>query len=200
MVGIRVSVTGDELMFERTSGALRSPRPLLKQIGVLVLGESLDRLTRVLKQEEARVRSGRLTASLMVSDAGGGNADSVFELDNRHVVVGSNVPYARQVHEGGPIRPKPPNKALAIPLIDSLKRDELWPRDLDPAHEILEFVPSKGKAIGVLVDPENELGYGTDPLFALVGGVMQEPRPFLLIDEGTQEVIEKDLWPAFLGG
>ena len=197
MVGMRVSVTGDELMFERTEGALGSPRPLLKQIGVLVLGESLERLTRVLKQEDAGVRSGRLTASLLVSPLGDVNEDSVFELDDRHVIVGTNVPYAAQVQLGGPIRPKTA-KALAIPLVDQLKRDELWPRDLDPAREILEFVPSKGQAIGVLVDPENELGYGTDPLYALVGGVTQEPRPFLLIDDGTQEVIEKDLWPAFL--
>ena len=193
MVNLRYSFSGDWGMFDRGGAHLADLGPLLKQIGTLLLSQAGECLTRVLKMEDAGVRSGRLAASLTRGDP-----HSVYEQGEAWVRVGSNLPYAAQVQYGGTIYPRE-GRALAIPLVDRLKRDELWPRDLDPSRELLEYVPGKAGRAPVLIDPTGELGYGEGPLYALVASVTQESRPYLYIDDETETVIREDLWPAFLG-
>ena len=192
MLSMRTTISGDAEAYERAAGKLGDLRPLLKQIGTLMLSQAVERLPRVLKMEEGGVRTGRLAASLLVGDG-----NNVWELGENTVRVGSNLAYAAQVQFGGPITPVS-GKFLAIPLVDQLKRDQLWPRDLDPNREILEFVPSQTGRAPVLMDPENQLGYGTDPLYALVPSVTKGEQPFLYIDEETERTIRDDLYPGFM--
>ncbi len=186
----RWQVTGDVDAFETRADTHRDLRPVLVALGVYLMGAAQDRLVRGLAMSEGGVRSGRLTASLHVGAAGqAGSGDSMFELSAGSVEVGTNVPYAAQRQFGGTIRPKPPLKCLAVPLVDALKRDALWPRDLDPNHEILVRLPSRSGG-GVLIDPENELGYGTGPLFFLAREVHQEGLEFVGISEADAEEID----------
>lgn len=195
MVSTRITLTGDVENFARTAGKMADTRPLLRQCGVAIMSRAVERVDDGMEG----VSSGRLKASLMVGPEGGaGSLDAIFELTDERVTVGSNVPYAAQRHFGGTIRPKPGHKLLAIPLPDTLKRAQLWPRDLDPGHDILEFVRPIDGGAPVLVDEEGELGYGKGPLFYLLPSVTQGPRPFLDIEEETERVINEDLWPAFL--
>jgi len=191
---MRISLTGDGEMFGRGGRKLADMGPLYKQVGTLLLSQAGERLTRVLKMEEAGVRSGRLAASLTQGDP-----HNIYEQGQNSVRVGTNLAYAAQVQYGGTIYPRE-GRALAIPLVDRLKRDELWPRDLGPSRELLEYVPGKAGRAPVLIDPTGELGYGEGPLYALVASVTQEARPYLYIDDQTETVIGEDLWPAFLLG
>lgn len=189
---ITFDVTGDRRMFERVAERLRKPVGLMRMIGQHAVGQAAFRLTQVLSQDSGAVRTGALEASL-----------TVFEATDQHVVVGSNLPYARQVHHGGRIEPVPPGKALAIPLDPSLQRLGIGPAELDPQRELLSFVPMRGGAsgnvIGLLVDDEGEFGFGEgEALFALATHVDQEPRPYLYFDDEDRQVIGEDLVPAWL--
>lgn len=200
-IEITVSVSGDRELLERVSRRLRNLRPLMKAIGEYTVGQAHLRLDRVLRDDTEAIRTGRLASSL-----------TVFELDDRHVTVGSNVPYAAQVHHGGIIEPRE-TQALAIPLTEELKRSRLWPRDIDPGRELLRFQPYTGgkpNVFGLLIDDEAPLTgrqrkkrgttrYGPGPLFALAYWVSQKPRPFLYFDDEDTQVLEEDLWPTFLG-
>lgn len=193
---LRLDLKGDRKLFERIPKRLRNPRYLMRAIGVYALGQAVYRLENVLTMGENTIRTGRLGASLQV-----GGAETVFELAHTRVVVGSNVPYAAQVQFGGRIEPKS-GKALAIPLINALKRNQIWPSELDPQRELLDFMPASGGAsgnvIGILIDPENALGFGEEPLYALAQYVDQEPRPYLYFDHKDRQVINDELFPAWL--
>ncbi len=198
----RLEITGDRTMFERASGALRNPRKLLRQVGVLGMSSAVRRLPDVLKKEGSdAVRTGALAASLRAGMSGAGGGDTIFDLSDARVEVGTNLTYAAQVHHGGVIQPRE-QKTLAIPLPTALKRSRQWPKDLDKNREILQFVPytgSRPNIIGLLVDPEGKLGYGKGPLYALAYYVIQEPRPFLFWSDEDVRIINDELWPAFLG-
>ena len=198
---ITVDFSGDRELFERVSKTLRRPRELLRMIGVHVMSQAVGRLSETLAMGE-NVRTGRLAASLTVSPSGDGSEDTIFELSDSRVVVGTNLRYAAQRQYGGRITPRS-GKALAIPLPAKLKRLELWPSELDPDRESLEFVPIRGGAsgnvVGLLVDPEGEFGFGENAaLYALAGYVDQEPRPYLYVDEEDRRVIDEELVPKWL--
>ena len=199
-MGMRVSlkVTGDVDMHERHRAAF-SPARMRRfhdNVGVY-LGQAMhDRLEAQISGEQLR-SPGLRQALLQPATTKGG----VFESDELHVEVGSNLPHARKIHEGGEILPKT-GKALAIPLTDYLKRNEVWPRDLDPGRKKLSFIPAKGKAglLGVLIDPEGRLGLGTEPLFAIVSMVpasKRPPRPYAYIDAADVAEI-KEMWQDHL--
>jgi len=201
---ISIDLTGDKELFERVSKRFRKPRELLRLIGVHVMGQATHRLTQVLGMGgENAVRTGPLPASLNVSPSGQGSADTIFELSDERVEVGSNLRYAAQVHYGGRIVPKPPHKALAIPLPLRVKRNELWPSELDPDREVLDFVPKRGGAsgnvIGLLVDTEGEFGFGEgEALYALAKHVDQEGKPYLYGDDEDRRIINEELVPEWL--
>lgn len=208
---ISVDVSGDRELFERVSKKMRSPRRLMQMIGVHAMGQATGRLAEVLSAD-SESRTGRLAASLAVSPGGAGNPDSIFELEEFGVVVGSNVPYAAQVHFGGIIEPAE-MKALAIPLLPVLQRQQVWPRDIDPEREILQVIPYTGgkpNVFGLLINPEKELTgrqtktrgsleqYPPGPLYALASRVTQEARPFLYWDDQDERVLNEELVPAYL--
>lgn len=201
---VTLDISGDVGLFERVAKAHRNTRPLMMAIGLRGLRSAVGRLESVLN-EDADVRTGALGASIRVDDTGRGNADSIFELSDDSVTVGSNLVYAAQVHFGGRIEPKAGNKALAIPLPVGLKRDKRSPRDLDPNRDVLRFVPfiggASGNVFGGLVDDENEFGFGEDEmLFVLARFVDQPPRPFLFWDDDDKRTIRDDLFPIWLEG
>lgn len=199
---ITLDIGGDRELFERVSKRLRRPRDLMLQVGVLGASSAVRRLSTVLSQEEDAVRTGRLGASLTVATRGRSGPDTIFELSDDSVAVGTNLRYAAQVQFGGRIEPAT-GKALAIPLNKRLKRSRLWPRDLDPGRELLDFVPisggASGNVIGLLVDSEGVFGPEGDALYALASYVDQKARPFLFWDDDDMDVIENELMPAFLG-
>jgi len=177
-VTVTVTIDPPELV-SHLAAKHRNPRALMKVIGVLGMTTMSRRLQASYESGDNAYRTGRLNASFAV-----GHPDGHYSLERMAVEVGSNVPYAAQMNEGGTIRPKPPNKALAIPLPPSLKRRAAggagWPRDLDPAREHLTFVPIlRGTVLGLLVDPKNEFGFGKDAaLYLLMRSVTHKPKHF----------------------
>ena len=211
-----VRFDGDRDFAAHAASALRGGRrSLFLAIGQLGMASAGERLTTVLRQDGA-VRSGRLAASLRGGATGRGGPDTIFEATRDQVEVGSNLRYAAQVHYGGTIYPKPPNKALAIPLTDKLRRAGEWPRDIDPDRLLLTFVPKKtpSNVIGYLVDfgqvrttksgrlskakPSRQTPYGTGALFALASWVEQTPRPFLYWSDEDVRTINDELVPNWL--
>jgi len=201
-------------MFERASAVLRGPRKLLRQVGVLGMSSAVRRLPDVLNKSNDGVRSGRLMSSIRAGVSGNGGGDTVFNLSDAMVEVGTNVPYAAQRQYGGPIFPTGGHKALAIPVPIALKRSGESPRDLDPNRTILQFVPIYGhrNIVGKLVDGgvegplekgkrkrEAKTAYGPGTLFLLASYVEQEGTPFLYWSDEDKRVIDEELWPKFLG-
>ena len=202
MLALKMSteLTGDRDMFDRHASRHRDLRPFHRAVGVHAMHAGLFRLTQVLKQEDAGVRSGLLAGSLTVSPQGsGGNHATIFDVDGRGVETGSNLIYAAQVQFGGTILPVKA-KMLAIPLTATLQRDGIGPRELD-TKGVLRFQPTakKPNVGGVLIDDEGVLGHGKGPLYALAYWITQEPRPYLFWNEDDERVIADDLWPTFLG-
>lgn len=186
-------------MFTRVADAHRDMAPFFEQVGVQVMSHSVERLETVLSTDNP-ARTGNLMASLNVGATGGGGGDTIFEVAGDHVRCGTSVPYAAQVHFGGIIEPRNA-KALAIPLGDRLKRDQMGPRELDPTGKHLRFMlytGGKPNVFGLLIDDDGDLGYGEGPLFALAYWVPQEPKPFLYIDKEDEEVIA-ELWREHMG-
>jgi len=217
-VGLTVRLSGDVGWASRTKTALRNPRPLMKRIGVLFQSSANLRLTRVLRQDEGTIRTGRLMAAIPAGDPNTGTPGkftehTIFDLSDVSVRIGVDLPYAAQVHFGGTIVPKDA-KALAIPVVEALKRSKIGPLELDPDRSLLTFVPVKGgkpNIIGVLVDePQALVGrqrkrrgktpYGPGILYVLATSVTQPPRPFLYIDDGDAGVIRDELIPAWMNG
>jgi phage gpG-like protein len=208
-LNIKVEITGDRTMFERASKALRNTRPLMQRVASHALSRAVRRLPEVLKPEGG-IRTGRLGASLRPGGAG-----NIFEVDDLRAVVGTNLPYAAQVQFGGPIVPKPPRKALAIPLDERLARQGIGPREFDPSGELLRFVPvrSSPNVVGLLVlDEEIDFGgslkFGgdssakgrSDALYLLATSVVQEPRPYLYFSDDDLRVIRDELVPQWMNG
>jgi len=205
-LNINVNVTGDSDWLKRTQAALRNPKRLMRRIGVLAMSSAVRRLETVPKKtsKEENVRSGRLAASLKVGNSGtGGTENTVFDLSDLRVEVGTNLPYAAQLHFGGIIEPVNA-KALAIPLIASLARNRIGPLELDASRESLAFVPVTGKkpnVFGLLTDPENKFGFGKgEALYLLAYWVTQPARPFLLFDDDDVRTVNEDLVPQWLDG
>lgn len=205
MLAVQVTLewTGDTDKFERAAKRVRNPRELMKQIGIVGMRGSFERLRKSL--DAGGIKTARLAGSLNVAaDGGGGTTNTIFDLQKERVVIGSNLPYAAQKNFGGRIEPRPPNKALAIPLTDSLKRSGIGPRGIDPSGDSLAFVPivggASGNVFGLLVVDDDDFGgnrQGT-ALFALARYVDQEPSLFMGWDGGDVQVIETDVWPKFL--
>ena len=205
---INVVIEGDRKLFERVSTRLRQPRDLMRMIGVHAMGQAVGRLESVLSPDPDATRSGRLAASLTE-----GSADSVFELTDTSVAVGTSVIYAAMIQFGGIIDPRE-KQALAIPLLPVLQRNQISPADLDPDRTILQFVPvtdGKPNVFALLVNPERERtgrqrkprgrldAYPPGPLYALAHWVRREPAPFLYWDDSDDRVLNEDLVPAWLG-
>ena len=185
----------------------------MRTIGAYGMGRAVARLTQVLKQEEAAraVRTGNLMASLRAGAQGAPSVHTVFRTGAFEVEIGTNLVYAAQVHFGGPITPRRA-KALAIPVRKSLALQGLGPREIDPARQLLTFVPSRGgkpNVIGYLVDPgeapsgrrrarRGRTRYGPGVLYVLASRVMQPPRPYLYWDEEDERVVLEELVPAWL--
>ncbi len=197
-MGMRVTLktTGDVDMFERHRAAFSpaSMRRFHDNVGVYLGSTMHDRLEAQISGEQLR-SPGLRQALLQPATTKGG----VFESDEYHVEVGSNLPHARQIHVGETIRPRT-GKALAVPLTDYLKRNAVWPRDIDPGREKLSFQPGKkkGGVIGFLVDWEGRLGFGKHKaLYMLLTQSPQTPRPYAYIDD--QDVAEiKEMWQDHL--
>jgi hypothetical protein len=184
-----LTITPPDTM-ERTAERLRDRRGFMREVGQYMVGTGTRRVPK---------GRGDLARSIREVEA---SAD--------HVVVGSNLPYAAIRQEGGTIVPRTV-KALAIPVLDVLRKRQLWPRDLDPTREILQFVPFKGKGtvFGALVNPDVPLtgkqrkkrgalpGYPTGVLYVLARSVRQEGKPYLFFDEKDVEEIER-LWRKWL--
>jgi phage gpG-like protein len=175
----------------------------MRRIGQYGVAQAQYRLTRVLKPD-AEVRTGSLANSL-----------TVFEVSDHHVVMGSNLVYAAQVHHGGTIFPGPGRKALAIPVLASLQRQQLGPLDIDPNREHLQFIPfrsSKPNVVGGLFNPDAELtgrqrkkrgrlsGYPPGLLFVLATSVTQKARPFLYFDDDDKRLIREELFAQWIRG
>lgn len=178
-------------MFDRLARAHRNTRPLMEAIGVHAMGAALDRLTSVLKPDEG-IRSGDLTASLTAAGPGTATEHTVFRLSDHSVEVGTNLPYAAQVHFGGTIKPRQA-KSLAIPLPDALKRSGLGPREYDPTGERLHFRPVRGgkpNVFGLLFDDDK-------PMYALAWSVTQPARPFMGLDDADIATIRDEIYPEF---
>ncbi len=202
-VQTRLEIKGDG-QFARVAERLRNPRPLMKKVGVLMMSSALGRLPKVLRQGGDVVRSGRLSASIRAGVSGRAGRDTVFRLSDTRVQVGSNLPYAAQVHFGGTILPKK-GKALAIPLLARLQRQGMAPADFPKGA--LDFVPAKRKSgglIGFLVDADERAGTlagkrrkrdlsRRTALFMLVAKVTQRPRPYLFFDAQDEADIDKML-------
>ena len=200
---LKMSLTGDQRLFERASGRLKNLRPMMAAIGDYGVAQATYRLERVLRQN-ATVVTGNLAASL-----------TVFSVTGSSVTWGSNLPYAAQVNFGGTIVPKEGRKALAIPLVPWLQRYRMGPLDVDPERWILRFVPihsSKPNVIGVLINPERGASIKrrakskatkrppravgmlkmlpVGPVFALATSVTQTARPFMYFDDEDKRAIE----------
>ncbi|MEK6676572.1 MAG: hypothetical protein AABZ47_13080 [Planctomycetota bacterium] len=222
-VTTRIEIGGDRDLFERVSNRLRKPSVLMQRIGILGMTRGVERLTQVLAQkpEGEAVRTGTLYNSIVSGIKGRGGGNTIFDLSDHEVSVGSNVAYARQLQQGGRINPKNA-KALAIPLPVKLKRSRLSPRDIDPFRTELRFIPNRGggkpNIIGYLVDDSNffkfrpkgkrrKKGEPKPPppkhtgvlLFALAKYVDQEAKPFLFWDEDDKRKINDELVPTWLG-
>jgi len=194
--------TGDREMFHRSAARLNDLSDFLKTTGAYVMSSALRRLPQVLSMGADVVRTGRLSASLAAADKGGGSEHTIWWQGLTSVEVGSNLPYAAHVHYGGTIVARPPRKYLAIPRKRSLRLGGgIMPRHLDPAKEVLRFVPAKpgGKAVGYLVDDKGTLGHGTGVLYVLVPSVTHRPRPYLFMDAEDRRTIFEELWPTFMG-
>jgi len=193
--GLQVSVveTGDVDMHERTAANLGRREQFWDVVGVHLATTMHDRLIAQVSPVQLHAPGLRQVLATLV---GGGVSEGGFRRQGDDFLeLGSNLPHAAQVHFGGDIVPKTGNKALAVPLTEYLKRNQLWPRDLDPGRKVLQLIPAEGKTgvIGVLIDPEGQLGLGTEPLYALLTRVYQEPKPYCYIDQADKEEIAS-LW------
>ena len=195
-----IEISGDKEMYARVADAMRKPREFMEAVGVYAMSRAVERLETVLRQDADAIRTGRLAASLTVGGGRfGSNPDTVWNLSDTTIECGTNLVYAAQVQYGGDIFPVNA-KALAIPLTPKLKRAGLWPSELDPNRDVLQFVPIQGgNVIGLLIDEEGETAYGPGPLYALARWVTQEARPYLYFDAEDVRVINEELWPAHLG-
>ena len=184
-----IEITGDKDKFRRAADRMRNPERFMKQVGTLGVSSSLRRLNDSVSQSDG------LSTGLL------GDSLTMFEITIDEAVIGSNLPYAAIRNFGGIIRPRTA-KALAIPLVDKLKRIGLSPRDVDPQREILDFVPASGGRSGnvfaVLIDEEGQLGFGAVPRYALATHVEQEGAFFLGWDDEDVRTIERDIFPRYL--
>ena len=210
---IMVTESGDRAVFETASNALRRTRPLMQQVGVLAMSSASERLTHVLRQDNAAVRSGRLMASIQAGVGGRGGGDTIFDLSDNRVEIGTNLVYAAQVQFGGTILPVNA-KALAIPLLPQLQRLGLGPREIDPTGEALTFMPYTGdkpNVFGLLIDEgdaptgrqrkqQARTAYGPGPLYALAYWVTQPPHPYLYWGEEDLRALQDELYPRWIRG
>lgn len=196
-IGATITLKNPGMLRRLAAGHSPTGKPLrdmLRNMGVRALSSMTRRLVE--SYEPDGYRTGLLQNSLQP-----GGPSNILDVSNDAagpvVSAGSRVEYAAQMDRGGTIKPKR-GKALAIPLTLQIRRSLQSPRDLDPDRSILTFLPSKGKSIGVLIDPENELGFGTAPLFALVAQVTQEPKRYIAWDADDARFTVDVLYPQFL--
>lgn len=181
VVKTTLKVTGDD--FRKIAAQQRELTPLHRRVGMLMMSQALTRLTSFVKPEQFKPG---IRQSLMVGTQGRGGGDTIFAITKGSATVGSNVAHAAITQKGGVIRPKPPLKALAVPVTDQLKRAGLWPRDF--AEGVLTFIPSK-TGPPVLVDEEGKGGFGKGVLYVLLKSVTRPARPFLFFDAADEEEI-----------
>ena len=180
---------------ERMKAVGRSPRRALGRTGLFILREA-RRLIR------ARIREwGPLTGKLGKS--------LTMILDSMSVIVGSNLVYAAIQQLGGTVLPKGGRKYLAIPVLSSLRRGGVFPRDLPRGS--MKFVPAAAIRIGThswtgpaLVRTEDMVKVGKDGksrtvqragqvMFALIKRAVIKGRPYLVFGPPAREFLLGEL-------
>ena len=188
-----LKVSGDVGVHDRLGKAYspESMRRFHDVVGTYLAGQLRDRLKAQVSSRQLRSPGLRQALAQPATAAGG-----VYEANESHVVVGSNLPHAAQVHFGGTIRPVR-GKALAIPLTDQLKRSGRWPSDF--GRDELAFVPSEESSgvVGFLFAKTAKGRRRGKPLFMLVTKVTQRARPYAYIDGNDVDRI-KQLWSEHL--
>lgn len=211
MAGIGIRITADDAAlrrgFERLSRLAADTRRPFGEIGLHV---------RRRAQRELRARKspwgptlGKLSKSL------------AMRVDPKFVIVGSPLVYAAIQQRGGPVRPGPGRKYLAIPVQATLRRRGVWPRDLP--KDSMRFVPDAQINVGgrswigpALVRaqitesprmrttkkgetkqarPKQKIG---EVMFALIKHANIKGRPYLLFDAEEQAFAVQALRRAFL--
>ena len=153
----------------KKTGDLTRP---MSELGLWMVRDAGRRLHR--REGDNDARSGALRASL------------TFEPARDQVAIESNLAYAAVQQLGHPgIRPKPPNKYLAMPLLPHLRRQGIWPRDL-PEDE-LHF--------GGFSRAGNPLLRGSDgtPMYVLLKEVVIDVEPYLVFGPEAQEFLRRRL-------
>lgn len=176
-------------VFDRVAKTGRNMRPALMRIG---LERKRDANRRIYTgPEEWGPRTKRLGKSINV------------RADQHSVEIGTNTIYAAMYQFGGVIVPKV-GKFLAIPVLASLRRSQVWPRDLPRGSMV--YKPNARITIGThswtgpaLVRAEPTVAAAPLPgggakrkpkvgevMFALVRRVKIKGRPFLVWDTAAQ--------------
>ena len=176
---ISLEVVGADL--ERIAARERDFTPFHRNTNVLMLSRMSQRLAARITGD---IRTGNLLRSLAI-----GGPNNIEDVGRNYGEIGSSLEYARQVDEGGPIRPVPPGRALAVPVTERTKRSKLWPRDVDPERKLLVFIPRKGKA-PMLVHPDE----GEDLAWVLVAGTFFEGHHFALFTERDEKDVYQMFW------
>jgi len=172
--------------FERCARVGRNMRPALTLIGLERKRASARKL-RARKHDWGPL-TGRLDKSLTML------------VERASVTIGTNVVYAAVQQVGGDITPKTA-KYLAIPVLASLRRSGVWPRDLP--RDSMRWVPNAEIRIGthawtgpalVRAEPtvadagpgKKKKGRAGEVMFALVRQVHVKGEPYLVWDAEAQ--------------
>ena len=208
---VSLEFTGDWAQYPRAADRLEGPRELLRKIGVLGMSSSARRCQAAVAAHGEGISTGKLYNSLHAGSRGMPAEGTIFDLSEAEVVIGSNLPYAAQRNFGGIIEPKTA-KALAIPVVDRLRREGIEPHELDPDRSMLRCQPitgAKPNVFAVLIDEGQDptgrqrkrrgsTAYGPGILYVLAYWVRQEGAFFMGWDQEDEKVIEKDLFPSHL--
>ena len=114
------------------------------------------------------------------------------KADAKSVSIASPLGYAavQQLgHEG--ITPKPPHSYLAIPILDSLRRRDIWPSDLP--DDVLHFGGWSRKGNPLLRGPDEK------PWYVLVKEVKIDVEPYLVFGGAAVAFLKQRLakWLKF---
>lgn len=183
-------------MFAALARVGGSPRRALGRTALYLLRDA-----RRLLRQRARdwsPQTGKLAKSL------------TFLLDSMSVVVGSNLAYAAIQQLGGTVRPKEGRRYLAIPVLPSLRRGGVWPRDLPEGR--MKFVRAAPIRIGshawtgpALVRATEEervstrtgktrrVGTVGEVMYALIRRATIRGRPYLIFSSEARRFLVREL-------
>ena len=147
MAGFSHSITGNKgigAAQKKQLDRLNRPDVVLMEIGLYLKDKAIERLD---ERDITDSFGGRVTTGLL-----GKGINTEHDGPRGTAITQTDSEYAMIQQKGGPIKPIPPRKAIAIPATRQLKRSGKWPRDF-PKGE-LKFIPSTkaGHCIGILVE------------------------------------------------